>query len=130
MKISCHFVLFSSVTLLIALTQNTAYANMRFIKLNTVDIDLTPVKPQLVRWWFSDNVTEKTTINCEHDDCINIRISENIAQKQLPITIFALHEKIQAHDKECWDWYEAEAEVTASQSEVTLVLESKSTVCQ
>ncbi|MCH9696969.1 MAG: hypothetical protein K0U68_02590 [Gammaproteobacteria bacterium] len=130
MKISCHLFFIFAVTLLSALTQGPVSANMRFIKLNTVDKDLTPVKPQLVRWWFSDNINEKTTINCHHNECSNLHIAEEATHTETPITIFALQEKAQTHDKECWDWYEAEAEIPANQSKVTLVLEHKSTVCK
>ena len=102
-------------------------SNYRVLEVEIVDEANIQVKPEIIRWWFSNKPKIKTTLVCNQDNCSQLRIPGN---SSLPVIVYALLSKIQENDKDCWNWYEAEIESTAQQKQIKLTVIHKRTVCK
>ncbi len=120
-------IIVTALLIMSSTASNSSSNETRELEVKTVDENNLQIKPEIVRWWFSDKPELKTTLVCKQDDCSKLTIPGRVSSS---VTVYALLSKIQEHDEECWDWYEAEAESQAHQKQITLMLSHKRTACK
>ncbi len=116
-----------NITILLMMLSVSGASEAKELVIKTLDTKGRTISPEVVRWWLTDNPTNKNTLVCSRDNCSRITIPANSAS---PVTVYALASLVKENDKACWDLYEGKAETDVSQQQITLTLSYTETVCK
>jgi hypothetical protein len=121
-------VLFKVFSLFVFCSVNVYSAGINSLLIKTVDENNQPINADIVKWWFSDELGDKKTLECKKQgNCSEWLIQDTKSQA---INIYALASIVKKDDPLCWDWFEAEAKSHADQKELKITLSYSTTVCK
>lgn len=120
-------VLFKLFILFVICSVNAYSGEMNSLLIKTVDKNNQPINADIVKWWFSDDSSNKNTLECKQGNCSEWLIQDIKSQE---INIYALASILKKDDPYCWDWFEGQAKREADQKEIIITLSYSTTVCK